>query len=42
MGDARRGGIQAYQGHSSYVRGRKIRIDIPEPQIVQPELELAD
>ena len=30
MSDARgNGGIQAYKGHSTYQRGRKIRIDIP-------------
>jgi len=40
MSDARgRGGIQAYQRHSTYVRGRKIRIDVPH-EIAQPELEL--
>lgn len=25
-----KGGIQAYKGHSQYVRGRKIRIDVPK------------
>lgn len=41
MSDARgQGGIQAYQGHSTYVRGRKIRIDVPQPEVAQPELEL--
>lgn len=41
MSDARgNGGIQAYKGHSTYVRGRKIRIDIPQTQPEQPELEL--
>ena len=43
MSDARSGGgIQAYQGHSTYLRGRKIRIDIPEPAVQQPELELGE
>ena len=42
MSRARQGGIQAYEGHSQYVRGRKVRIDVPDPEIVQPELELAD
>ena len=40
MSDARKGGRQAYRGHSQYLRGRKIRIDIPEPQPVEEELEL--
>ena len=26
MSSARQGGIQAYEGHSQYVRGRKVRI----------------
>ena len=31
--DARAGaGIQAYRGHSQYVRGRKIRIEVPQPE----------
>jgi len=31
MSDARaRGGIQAYKKHSTYLRGKKIRIDIPQ------------
>ena len=42
MSRARSGGIQAYEGHSQYVRGRKLRIDIPEPEQVQPELELEE
>lgn len=43
MSDARgRGGIQAYKGHSQYVRGRKIRIDIPKQDVTQEELEIAD
>lgn len=43
LSDARgNGGIQAYKGHSQYVRGRKIRIDVPLPEIEQPELELKD
>ena len=33
-------GIQAYKGHSQYMRGRKIRIDVPQPEIEQPELDL--
>lgn len=42
MSDARgAGGIQAYKGHSQYVRGKKIRIDVPQPE-AQPELELND
>lgn len=41
MSDARaNGGIQAYAGHSKYVRGRKMRIDVPAPVPVQPELDL--
>ena len=40
MSDARRHGIQAYKGHSKYVRGKKIKIDIPQPEPSQ-ELELA-
>ena len=33
MSDARgNGGIQAYKGHSQYMRGRKIRIDVPQSQ----------
>ena len=39
MSDARKGGRQAYRGHSQYLRGRKIRIDIPEPQPVEEELD---
>ena len=39
MSDARKGGRQAYRGHSQYLRGRKIRIDIPEPQPVIDELD---
>ena len=39
MSDARKGGRQAYRGHSQYLRGRKIRIDIPEPQPVKEELD---
>ena len=35
------GGIQVYKGHSQYVRGRKIRIDVPQPEGEQPNLELA-
>ena len=42
MSRARMGGIQAYEGHSQYIRGRKVQIDVPEPAIEQPELELAD
>ena len=42
MSRARSGGIQAYEGHSQYVRGRKLRIDIPEPEQAQPELELEE
>ena len=42
MSRARSGGIQAYEGHSQYVRGRKLRIDIPEPEQPQPELELEE
>ena len=43
MSDARtNGGIQAYAGHSQYVRGRKMRIDVPAPVPKQPELELND
>ena len=43
MSDARgRGGIQAYGGHSTYIRGKKIRIDVPQAEPEQPELELAD
>ena len=42
MSRARQGGIQAYEGHSQYIRGRKVRIDVPEPAIEQPELELDD
>lgn len=41
MSDARsNGGIQAYGGHSQYVRGRKIRIDVAAPEPVPAELEL--
>ena len=39
MSDARRQGIQAYKGHSKYVRGRKIKVDIPQAEPSQ-ELEL--
>lgn len=39
MSDARRHGIQAYKGHSKYVRGKKIKIDIPQPEPSQ-ELDL--
>ena len=44
MSDARgAGGIQAYKGHSQYVRGRKIRIDIVKQESSdKPELELVD
>lgn len=42
MSEARTGGTQAYAGHSQYVRGRKIRIDIPAPEPIQPELQLDD
>ena len=40
-----KGGIQAYKGHSQYIRGRKIRIDLPRQQETtegeaQTELEL--
>ena len=37
-------GIQAYRGHSQYVRGKKIRIEVPqqEPEQAQPELEFTD
>ena len=34
------GGIQAYQGHSKYVRGRKIRIDVPKQDVTQTDLEI--
>lgn len=44
LSDARaKGGIQAYKGHSQYVRGRKIRIEVPqveEEATPNPELEL--
>lgn len=41
MSDARaNGGIQAYKGHSTYVRGRKIRIDVPQPPEETPDLDL--
>jgi len=41
MSDAQgRGGIQAYKGHSTYLRGKKIRIDVPLTDPEQPELEL--
>ena len=40
MSDARRHGIQAYKGHSKYVRGKKIKVDIPQPEPSQ-ELELS-
>lgn len=41
MSQARgKGGIQAYQDHSTYKRARKIRIDIPQPNLEQPELNL--
>lgn len=33
-------GIQAYKGHSKYVRGRKIRIDLPQPQAAEGTTEL--
>ena len=36
------GGIQAYQSHSKYMRGRKIRIDVPKQEVQQQELELTD
>lgn len=36
------GGIQAYQGHSKYVRGRKIRIDVPQQDVTQQDLEITD
>mmetsp|Transcript_39484 Transcript_39484/g.51691 ORF Transcript_39484/g.51691 Transcript_39484/m.51691 type:complete len:100 (+) Transcript_39484:1096-1395(+) len=43
MSDARgHGGIQAYKGHSTYIRGKKIRIDVPQLEPEQPELELGD
>ena len=32
MSDARRNGIQAYKGHSRYIRGKKIKVDIPQPE----------
>ena len=35
-----RGGIQAYKGHSQYVRGRTIRIEVPE-KTPSAELDLA-
>ena len=41
MSDARgRGGIQAYGAHSTYIRGKKIRIDVPQAEPEQPELDL--
>jgi len=41
MSEARsQGGIQAYGGHSQYVRGRKIRVDVPATEPVPAELEL--
>lgn len=41
MSDAQGGsGIQAYKGHSTYLRGKKIRIDVPQQEPEQPELEL--
>lgn len=43
MSDARgNGGIQAYKGHSKYVRGRKIRIDVPHEDVTQGDLEITD
>ena len=39
MSDARRNGIQAYKGHSKYIRGKKIKVDIPQPE-PQQELDL--
>ena len=37
------GGIQAYQGHSKYIRGRKIRIDVPQSEdVTQKDLEITD
>jgi len=43
MSDARgRAGIQAYKGHSTYLRGKKIRIDMLQMDPEQPELELKD
>ena len=36
------GGIQAYQGNSKYVRGRKIRIDVPPQDVTQGDLEITD
>lgn len=44
LSDARgNGGIQAYKGHSQYVRGKKIRIDVPVADGVTPDaLELND
>ena len=40
ISDARSKGIQAYKGHSRYMRGRKIKINYTEPQHVPTELEL--
>ena len=44
MSDARgQGGIQAYKGHSQYVRGRKIRIDVQKQESAdKAELEFND
>ena len=39
MSDARRNGIQAYKGHSKYVRGKKIKLDIPQPD-PEPQTEI--
>ena len=32
MSDARRGGIQANKGHSKYIRGKKIKVEVPQPE----------
>lgn len=43
MSEAKAGqGVQAYKDHSKYMRGRKVRIDLPDaPTPEAPELELA-
>ena len=33
MSDARRNGIQAYKGHSKYIRGKKIKVEVPQPEL---------
>ena len=42
LDDARsKGGVQAYKGHSTYMRGRKIKIHFQDPNSQDKELELS-